>query len=96
MKTQIAKYNEVTFIGRGTETETFSFEWDVFSQNGGISYCGRVIAETLERAMLRAWVEIENSEWFKLGRGRVKDDFASGWYVDWECKQELHCGRGGF
>ena len=92
----IAKYNEVTFTGRGTETRKFSFEWNVFSQDGTIGYCGRVIAETIERAMFRAWSEIEDSEWFKLGHGRVKDDFAPGWYVDWECKQELHTGRGGF
>lgn len=61
------------------------FDWNVYAQNGNIAYCGSVFADTIEKAMIRAWIEIERSEWYKIGHGHVQDNPGGEWCVDWEC-----------
>lgn len=91
----IAKYNEVTLEHDRTIPKQFVFDWNVYAQDGTtVAYCGQVQAPTEEIAKLRAWLQIEGSEWYTLGLGRVWE--AGEWVLDWDCKQSTHLGHGGF
>ena len=97
----IAKYDTKTFeVGYESLTNPlyvkFSFDWNVYDTDGSVAYCGTVYAETLHGAECRAWLEIEQSDWYKFGHGHVRDDYTGKWCVDWDCKQCLFTGRGNF